>query len=259
MNALESPAPAEISRLEENLAGVQAEIRAACARAGRDPGTVELLAVVKSVDPPVVRLLARRGVLDVGESTVQGANRKSSRLADLPALRWHLVGHLQRNKARKAVQLFSAIHSLDSQRLARKLEEEIADLEGGAAGEPRPRIYVEVNIAREPQKSGVEPEGVAELLAALRGLPRVARRVAGLMAIAPQCGDPQAARPHFRRLREVRDRLRGSGLLPPDAGLSMGMSADYTVAVEEGATLVRVGTRLFEGLGILPGEAPRCP
>jgi len=235
--------------LEGNLEEVRGRILASCERAGRPPGSVSLLPVVKSVGPEVVGLLHRLGIRDVAEGTVQGALEKAERLSGLEGLRWHLVGHLQRNKARKAVRLFASIHSLDSPRLARRLEEEIGGAgEGPPAGPPVPLLYIEVHNGVDATKAGVPSGEIEAFLAEVRDCPRVAARIAGLMILAPYSEDPEAARPHFRRLREMRDHLVSGGLLAAGAGLSMGMSGDFPVAVEEGATVVRVGTRLFEGL-----------
>ena len=276
-----------LERLKENLAAVEAGVADACARSGRPAGAATLLAVVKYVSAGTVALLAEAGVRDVGESTLQGALAKreellgpgappspppeGDRLPALPAhrgLRWHLIGHLQRNKARKALRIFSSIHSLDSTRLAEKLEEELAALatEGAAAGggAAPPRLFLEINIARQPQKTGIPPESAAPFLEEIRKLPRVFAQIEGLMGMPPHSDEPEASRPHFRTLRELRDRLSASGLLSPGAALSMGMSGDYAVAVEEGSTLVRVGSRLFEGIvepgtGLAEPEERRWP
>lgn len=282
MEAVPTPLRSRVlERLKENLAAVEARVAEACARSGRAPGAASLLAVVKYVSAEMVALLAEAGVRDVGESTVQGALTKreallgagappvpppaGDRLPGLsahPGLRWHLIGHLQRNKARKAVRLFTSIHSLDSVRLAAKLEEELAAREEeGGADDPDAlleRLYLEINIAHQPTKSGIPPEGAAALLEEIRSLPRVFAKIDGLMGMPPHSEDAEAARTHFRRLRELRDRLSGSGLLRPGAGLSMGMSGDYPDAVEEGSTVVRVGSRLFEGIDE-PGREPASP
>jgi pyridoxal phosphate enzyme (YggS family) len=208
--------------------------------------------VVKSVGPEVVKLLHALGIRDVAEGTVQQARIKQAALAGLPGLRWHLVGHLQRNKARRVVESFASLHSLDSLRLAVAIEEEIVRLRAGPAGagdeRPLPVLYLEVNVSGESRKGGVAAAEARRFLAEIRRLPGVASRIAGLMTMAPEGPDPEDVRPVFRALRELRDGLIADGLLPPGAGLSMGMSGDYRVAVEEGATVVRVGTRLFAGL-----------
>ncbi len=214
-----------------NVAGVRARIAAAAARSGRRPEEITLVAVTKGVDLARIRAAVAAGITDVGESRVQEAAPKVAALrADV---RWHLVGHLQRNKAGLAAGLFSVIHSLDSIRLA-------GDLSRRA---PRPLdVLLEVNVARERQKFGVAPDDLAPLVRGILQLPRL--RVAGLMTIPPQHPDPERARPVFRRLRELRDELaRVLGTSLPH--LSMGMSDDVEVAVEEGATFVRLGRALF--------------
>ncbi len=266
MKTVDEKNPSEtLDRLKENLDQVEAQIQASCNRSGRNRSSVSLLPVVKYVGAEMVRLLYEAGIRDVAEGTVQGAVQKSALLDGLKDLRWHLVGHLQRNKAKKAIRMFRSIHSLDSGRLARKLEEElfllgaepverVAENPQTAASTPEdfpvafPVFYLEVNVSGESTKWGIPPEEAESFLEEMRECPRVACRIAGLMTMAPEDPDLQAARPHFQRLRELRDRLIRSGLLPPGAGLSMGMSGDFPVAVEEGATVVRVGTRIFQGL-----------
>jgi pyridoxal phosphate enzyme (YggS family) len=225
--------------LHANLARLRAEIAGAAARAGRDPGEVAVLPVTKSVAGATVRLLHGMGLREFAESRVQRGAGLAAELRDLADVRWHLVGHLQRNKVRRALDTFAVIHSLDSLRLA----EEIA---AQAHGRPPLEVYVEVNVAREGSKSGAPEDVLDDLLAYLQNAGCFT--VMGLMAMAPQSDDPEAARPHFRRLCALRDERRRRGLLPPGAGLSMGMSSDFQVAVEEGATIVRIGTLLFAGL-----------
>ena len=264
MEAGQAPGEEEsLGILRKNLEHLEARITAACGRSSRPRDSVALLPVVKYVGPGTLRLLHRVGVRDAGEGTVQGALEKAGALTDLRDLRMHLVGHLQRNKTKKAMRLFTSIHSLDSLRLAGKMEEELRLLEADEEGvrcvllPGLPRLYIEVNIAGEASKGGVPPTEAPAFLDALRALPRVTARIAGLMAMAPESDDPEGARAHFRALRELRDRLCDGGRLPPGAGLSMGMSSDFPVAVEEGATVVRVGSRIFQDL---PGfEGPPGP
>jgi pyridoxal phosphate enzyme (YggS family) len=216
----------------KRLADVQARIRAALARSGRSPTAVRLVAVTKTVGVGPIREALAAGVEILGENRVQEARDKIPRL---PPASWHLIGHLQTNKAKLAVSLFEMIHSLDSVRLAEEL-----DRHGEQAGK-RVRCLVEVNVGDEPQKSGVAVSELSGLLAAARAL--AALEIAGLMAVPPFLPDPEATRPYFRRLRELRDRLAAEGYRLPE--LSMGMSQDYEAAVEEGATMVRVGTAIF--------------
>jgi pyridoxal phosphate enzyme (YggS family) len=220
------------SLLAERLASVCSRIAAACARANRDPAGVTLVAVTKTVSPRVAALLPGLGVADLGENRPQALWQKA---AAIPHARWHLVGHLQRNKVEKTVPLVSLIHSVDSVRLLDAL---------AAAGSQVP-ILLEVNCSREAAKGGFAPAdlpGVADKIRSLR-----AAKVEGLMTMAAYDIAPEAARPAFAELCDLREDLRAlTGLHLPQ--LSMGMSNDFEVAVEEGATLVRIGTTLFHGL-----------
>jgi pyridoxal phosphate enzyme (YggS family) len=217
-----------------DLAAVRGRIAAAAARAGRRTDDVTIIAVTKGHPLERVREAAGAGLLDVGESRVQEAAAKQAAWPDAP-VRWHLVGHLQRNKARLAAGRFALIHSLDSLRLADALEA------GAAAAGVVQDVLVEVNVAREPQKSGAMPEEAPDLVAHAAGLPHLVVR--GLMTLAPYDAPAAAQRRVFGELRELRERLATSAL--PLAVLSMGMSADFEAAVEEGATMVRLGTILF--------------
>lgn len=222
-------------RIAANVARVRERAAAAALRAGRDPAAVTLVAVTKTVGAGVFPALLAAGVRDVGENRALAAVEKAAGAPQ--GLRWHLIGHLQTNKARKAASLFDVIHSVDSGRLASVLD---AELE--RAGRTMD-AFVEVNSGEE-QKGGLRAGELGAFWESVRNLKRL--RWAGLMTMAPMLEDPEAARPHFRRLRELRDEWRGrvEGL----AGLSMGMSGDFEVAVEEGATHVRVGRALFEGV-----------
>jgi len=226
--------------LNEILNEVRGKIAAACARAGRKPEDVEIIAVTKTHGEDVVREAWEAGLGIVGENKVQEAAWKKPASVSGPS--WHLIGHLQSNKVRHALELFDFIHSVDSVKLADRINL-IAD-EIGAA----PHILLEVNVSGEKSKSGMKPEDVKPTVEhILSECPRVT--LEGLMTMAPFSEDPEEARPYFRRLRELRDGLEkelGIGL----PRLSMGMSGDYEVAVEEGATWVRLGTVLF-------GERPK--
>lgn len=220
------------------LAEVQQRLAAACARAGRDPAEVTLVAVSKTHPAAAVAALAALGVRDFGESRLQEAKAK---IPACPArLRWHLIGHLQTNKARDAVALFDLIHSVDSLRLAEELQRQ-ADKQAR-----RVRVLLEVNVAGEATKFGWPPDAMLAELGAVNALPRL--EIHGLMGMAPWSLDPERARPFFRRLRELRAECE-QRLGAPLPVLSMGMSGDFEVAVEEGSTLVRVGTALFGGRG----------
>jgi pyridoxal phosphate enzyme (YggS family) len=220
--------------IAQNLNEVRAVIAAACRRAGRDPGQVRLVAVSKTVDLERIRAAIAAGQDLFGENYLQEAAGKIAALGR--QLSWHLVGHLQTNKARGAVDLFDLIHSVDRGKLARALDAAAARL--GKVQD----VLIQVNQGGEETKSGVEPAAALALLQEVARLPHL--RVLGLMTMPPWFPDPEQARPYFRALRELRDRLRNlSGL--PLTELSMGMSDDFPVAVEEGATLVRVGTAIF--------------
>jgi pyridoxal phosphate enzyme (YggS family) len=229
--------------LSERLRSVRERIVAACARAGRSPDGVTLVAVTKTVPPAVAAVAAELGVVDLGENRPQELWRKA---AILPAtVRWHLIGHLQRNKVERTLWQAEWIHSVDSARLLEALEAEAA--RQGPRLHRGVSVLLEVNASREANKHGFAPEAVAALAEAINNLHNV--RVHGLMTMAAYDDDPEKSRPTFALLRELRNRLRG-GVAPahPLDHLSMGMSNDFEVAIEEGATLVRLGTVLFEGL-----------
>jgi pyridoxal phosphate enzyme (YggS family) len=222
--------------IADRVAAVRERIARAAARAGRKADDVTLVAVAKTHPPERVREAFAAGLRDFGENKVQEAEGKIAALADLAGARWHMVGHLQANKARKAVTLFDRIHSLDDVGLARRLEK------AGAEQGRRVRVLVQVDLAGEKTKFGLDQAHLFPALEILRGLKSV--RVEGLMGFPPYEEDPERVRPHFRRLREVRDAALARDLLL-GRDLSMGMSHDLEVAIEEGATLVRVGTALF--------------
>jgi len=223
-----------MSNLLENLELVRARVAAAEVRAGRAPGSVELMAVSKSHPVEVIRELARAPHDLFGESRVQEVLAKAPELSS--GLRWHFIGHLQKNKIRRLVPWVEAIHSVDSLALAEDLDR-IAAEEGR-----RPDIYLQVNIAEDAAKHGFSPEAVRRDLEALLGLKRV--NVLGLMTIPALVDDPEKNRPAFAALRRLRDELAAASGVPL-TGLSMGMSDDYEIAIEEGATVVRVGGAIF--------------
>jgi len=227
--------------LGEQLKLVQQRMAAACARAGRDPGSVALLAVSKGQPPERVSQLAAEGQWLFGENRVQEAKAKISHCPG--RLTWHMIGHLQTNKVRDAVRLFHMIQSVDSLRLAEEIQT-CAD----KAARTMP-VLLEVNVAGESSKFGYAPERLLEEIQAINALPRV--EIHGLMTIAPWTPTPEKVRPVFRRLRELKCRCEDL-LGAPLAHLSMGMTGDFEVAIEEGATLVRIGTALF-------GERPAAP
>ena len=227
---------AEIAR---RLAGIRAAVARAAESAGRDARAIALMGVTKGQSAETVANGAQAGLTLFGENRVQEGADKIERLrSDWPRLEWRLIGPLQTNKAKSALQYFQVVESLDRERLATRLESLLA------AQEPARvlPVLLEVNIGAEPSKSGVLPDETPRLLEAAQGCPHLSVR--GLMAVPPYDEDPEKSRPSFRALARLRESLsRGSGL--PLSELSMGMSHDYAVAVEEGATEIRVGTALF--------------
>ena len=225
----------------EVLGEVEQRIAAACVRVGRDPSAVEIVAVTKTHGAEVVKEAWDAGLRIVGENKVQEAAWKKP--ASVTGPMWHLIGHLQSNKVRKALELFDFFHSVDTAALADRMNAIAEDM--GAS----PHVLLEVNVSGEKSKSGMKPEEVKPAVGHIVAeCPRIT--VEGLMTMAPFSENPEDARPYFRRLRELRDQLEqelGIGL----PRLSMGMSGDYEVAVEEGATWVRLGTVLF-------GERPKA-
>jgi PLP dependent protein len=220
--------------LPENLNSIQQRIRAACERAGREPNSMTLLAVTKTQPPEVVNAAADLGLMIFGENKVQEAKAK---IPLCPGkLRWHFIGHLQSNKCRDAVQLFQMIHSVDSLSLAQEINRR-----AGEAAKMIP-VLLEVNLAGEASKFGYKPEQLLAELVKINSLPRI--EIHGLMTVPPWSPEPENSRPHFRRLRELKvqcEEILGA----PLPHLSMGMSGDFEVAIEEGATMVRIGTALF--------------
>jgi pyridoxal phosphate enzyme (YggS family) len=227
----------DAAQIAQRLAHVQANIERACARAGRAPKTVRLIAVSKGQPAAAVRAAYAAGQREFGENYVQELTGKARELADLADLRWRFIGHLQRNKAKDLVKVGCSIDSVDSIALAEAISQRAS-----SAG-CRIDVLLEVNVDREPQKAGVLPEAAAALAAHVRALPGLVLR--GLMTIPRAGDDPETARPTFRALRAL-----AAELGVPD--VSMGMSADAEVAIEEGATMVRVGTAIF-GARAKPG------
>lgn len=229
----------------EKLAAVRSRIASAASRAGRNPDEVELVAVSKTHPPEAVREAMEAGQAIFGESRVQEARAKAPLLPG--RLRWHFIGRLQKNKVRAALGCFELIHSVDSLELARQIDR-VAEEEG-----LRPRVLLEVNVAGESTKFGFSPGDLRAEAEALGELGRL--EIAGLMGMAPYAEEAEYSRPHFIKLRELRDELRETaGWQLPE--LSMGMSGDYEIAVEEGATLVRVGSAIF---GTRSGKQWRPP
>jgi pyridoxal phosphate enzyme (YggS family) len=224
----------KMTSIAKNLEEVRRIIATACSKVGRDPAEVRLVAVSKTVAPERLREAIAASQNLFGENYIQEARDKIAALGR--QVSWHLVGHLQSNKAKPAVELFDLIHAVDRLKLAKALDT-------AAAQQNKVQdVLIQVNQAGEDTKSGVAPEAAVTLLEEVAQLPHL--RVRGLMTMPPWFTAPEAVRPYFKALRELRDRLQeASGLALPE--LSMGMSGDFAVAVEEGATLVRVGTAIF--------------
>lgn len=212
--------------LADRLRTVRDRMARAAEGARRDPGEILLLAVTKVFPAAAIRDAYELGLRDFGENYVQEFESKAPEVRGLQGARFHLIGHLQSNKSKKAAELFETIQTVDAARLARRLEQSGRALD----------VMLEVKLSQEEAKSGASPEELPELIAAVRECPHL--RLLGLMTMPPWSDDPEASRPYFRRLRELSER---HGL----AQLSMGMSGDLEVAIEEGATCIRVGTGLF--------------
>ncbi|MCC6503244.1 MAG: YggS family pyridoxal phosphate-dependent enzyme [Deltaproteobacteria bacterium] len=220
--------------ISDNLLNIQERIRKAARRAGRDPGEVTVIAVTKTVEAKRVKEAISAGLRVFGENYVQEAQEKMGKFKE-KSLKWHFIGHLQKNKAKLAVELFDLIHTVDSVELAQELNKR--------ASEPLD-VLIEVNIAREKTKAGVDPDGAVKLAKALSAMPNL--RLRGLMAIPPSFEQPEMSRPYFAMVRRLAERINKERL--PGVylrELSMGMSSDFEVAIEEGATMVRLGTAIF--------------
>jgi pyridoxal phosphate enzyme (YggS family) len=226
--------------IAENIAQIRGRIGTAAHRAGRDPETVTLMAVSKTFPPEAIRDAYEAGIRVFGENRVQESAGKADALRDLASARWHMIGHLQTNKAAKAAELFHAIDSVDSLKLAEKLND------AARSHSKKLGVLIEINVGSETAKSGVlasspELENILTSATRLEFL-----EILGLMTIPPYTEDPQSARPYFRKLRKLRDQIVARKLPAVSMKtLSMGMSHDFEVAIEEGSTCVRVGTAIF--------------
>jgi PLP dependent protein len=232
--------------ISENIAAIRERIEAAARRSGRSGQSVHLLGVTKTQPPELIREAHAAGIRLFGENRVQEFAAKVAAVADLSAAVWHMIGHLQTNKAAKAVELFAAVDSIDSLKLAEKL-----DAAGRSLGKHIPAL-IEINAGGEAAKSGVAPNS-RELEELLLAAPRFrSLQICGLMTVPPYTEDPEGARPFFRELRRLRDTVAARKLPAINMDvLSMGMSHDFEVAIEEGSTCVRVGTAIF-------GERPKA-
>ena len=221
--------------LVDRLAAVRHRVAAAAGNCGRDPAAITLISVGKTFPAEVVNEAVTAGATDLGENRVQEAVAKKPGVAEA---RWHLIGPLQRNKARSALDVFDIVHTVDRFEIADRLQYLLTE----HWPERKLDVLLEVNVAEEPQKAGTLPEDASELLEHALGCDRLSVR--GLMAIPPWAEDPEASRPWFRKLSELRDRLEDE-VSHPLPELSMGMSHDFEIAIAEGATMVRVGTAIF--------------
>lgn len=230
--------PFALQLLSERFADVCKRIETAARGRNRSPEDITLIAISKTHPTETLRAAIGAGITDLGENRVQEAEGKINELGR-SAARWHLVGHLQANKARRAVSLFDVIHSLDSIALAERLDRLCAA--GGRAELP---VLIQIDLGGEETKTGIDPRQLPGLLEALDDCPRL--RLVGLMTLPPYFENPDCARPYFKTLRELRDELQVQGRFGENPGeLSMGMSHDFETAIEEGATMVRVGTAIF--------------
>lgn len=221
--------------IKENIEEVRSRIRRAARQAGRDPEEIELVAVSKTVTVESIKEAVAAGVKTIGEGRVQEAEEKFARIG--AKAKWHLVGHLQTNKVKKALGIFELVHSVDSLRLASAINKEAQRI-----GKVQP-ILIQVNSSLEQTKFGFEEEGLQEAVAKIKALPYL--QVQGLMAIGPLAGNPKEVRPCFRRLKELFEEMKENFQMKY---LSMGMTNDFEVAIEEGANMVRIGRGIFGGL-----------
>jgi PLP dependent protein len=222
-----------MSLIKDNLLKVLERIEMAARRAGRDPGEINLVAVSKTVDSPRIKEAIDAGVVILGENYIQEAQKKVEEIGR--SVSWHFIGHLQSNKAKHAVQLFDMIHSLDSLHLAEELSRRAAQADRVL------KVCIEVKLSEEATKFGTDEESALALARGILQLDHLS--LEGLMVMPPYFDAPEMSRPYFARLRGLRERMIGEGI--PVKELSMGMSGDFEVAVEEGATYVRVGTGIF--------------
>lgn len=223
--------------IADNIRGVRERIAKACVRCGRDPAKITLVAISKNRSVEEIGEAIRAGITDIGENKIQEARLKAGN-RDLKALRWHMVGHLQSNKVKDAVRMFDLIHSVDCFELAQEIDKQAARINKVQD------ILIQVNTSGEESKFGLRPAALNETVLVIKALKNV--RINGLMTIAPLVDDPEKARLYFRRLKELGDKVINLRLTTYDLRLSMGMSDDFEVAIEEGADIVRIGRAIYE-------------
>jgi len=216
--------------IKENLASIRERIEKAAKSCDRDPASIKLIAVTKEADLDQIKEAIARGITDIGENRIQDAIGKYNVLGN--TIKWHMIGHLQTNKVNKAVEIFDLIHSVDSLRLAEAISKEATKID------KTQDILVQVNASGEESKFGISPKEAKPLIEQIIALSNI--RVLGLMTMAPFVDDPEETRPCFKKLKEL------SGEIAPATELSMGMSQDYEVAIQEGATMVRIGSAIFK-------------
>jgi hypothetical protein len=226
--------------IRANIAAVQEQIAAAAKRSGRSPSDIALMAVTKTHPPDRIREAYESGLRLFGENRVQEFSTKAGALPDLVSAEWHMIGHLQSNKAAKATELFSAVDSVDSVKLAERLDS------AARASSKKLQVLIEINVGGEAAKTGIAPDS-PDLEDLLKAAPRLeALNFRGLMTVPPFTEDPEGARPYFRKLRTLRDQIASRNLPAITLEvLSMGMSHDFAVAIEEGSTCIRIGTAIF--------------
>ncbi len=220
--------------IEQNIARVKDRIANAATRAGREPGDITLVAVAKTHPVELIEQAVKHGISDIGENRAQELRDKAQKLKDL--CRWHFIGPIQKNKVKYLAQYASVVHSIDRMEIAEELQKRLDRLDKTM------EVLIEVNIGDEQQKAGTGPKTIEPLIIGIERLDRL--KLCGLMCIPPFLDDPEATRPYFIRMRQLAERLQGSGY-ENLTQLSMGMTADFEAAIEEGATIVRVGTAIF--------------
>ncbi len=223
--------------IKDNIKAVNNKIKAACKKANREPGEITLVCVTKGIDPYRISEVFIHGIKDIGENRVHDAQKKQIEV--LPGARWHFIGHLQTNKAKDAVKVFDMVHSVDSVELAQKIDKEAKKIDKII------EVLIQVNTSGEEQKYGIGPDTVKDFLRETSQLSNI--KISGLMTIAPLAEDPETVRPYLRSLREISESVKAENIPNIEMKyLSMGMSQDFEVAIQEGANMLRIGTAIFK-------------